>query len=62
MQVVLHSNACHLAIIVLIILDVVIVLFELLLDIGALGELFGKRGTGVGKEFLVAWAILYFKT
>lgn len=38
MQVVLHSNKFHLIIISLIILDIIIVLFELLLDVGALGE------------------------
>lgn len=38
MQVVLHSNTFHLIIIFLIILDIVIVLFELLLDVGALGK------------------------
>lgn len=35
---VLHSNKFHLLIIFLIILDIIIVLFELLLDVGALGE------------------------
>lgn len=35
---VLHSNKFHLIIIFLIVLDIFIVLFELLLDVGALGE------------------------
>lgn len=39
MQVVLHSNYFHLIVILLIILDVVVVLFELLLDVGALGNI-----------------------
>lgn len=39
MQVVLHSNKFHIFIVALIILDVLIVLFELFLDVGAFGEL-----------------------
>ena len=40
MQVVLHSNSFHLIIVALIILDIIIVLFELLLDVGALGAFY----------------------
>ena len=38
MQVVLHSTYFHLFIIVLVVSDALIVLFELLLDVGAFGE------------------------
>ena len=38
MQVVLHSVQFHIFIIILVVLDAFIVLFELLLDVGALGE------------------------
>ena len=38
MQVVLHSIPFHIFIIILVIVDALIVLFELLLDVGALGE------------------------
>lgn len=45
MQVALHSHYLHLVIIVLVVLDALIVLFELLLDIGALNNI---RCTGEG--------------
>ena len=35
MQVTLHSHSFHLVIIALVVLDAIIVLFELLLDLGA---------------------------
>lgn len=38
MQVALHSNTFHFFIIALIILDILIVLFELFLDVGAFSE------------------------
>lgn len=38
MQVTLHSHAFHYFIIFLVVLDAFIVLFELLLDLGAFGE------------------------
>ena len=38
MQLVLHSHRFHLMVISLVILDVIIVLFELLLDVGAFGK------------------------
>ena len=40
MQVTLHGGKFHLFVIALIILDILIVLFELFLDVGAFGELF----------------------
>ena len=39
MQVTLHSHAFHSVIIVLVVLDALIVLFELLLDLGAFSTL-----------------------
>ena len=39
MQVTLHSHAFHYVIIALVALDAIIVLFELLLDLGAFGRL-----------------------
>ena len=38
MQVVLHSHWFHLFVIILVLLDSLIVLFELLIDVGAFGE------------------------
>lgn len=38
MQVVLHSVHFHVFIVILVVLDALIVLFELLLDVGALGK------------------------
>ena len=38
MQVALHSHWFHYVIVVLVVLDALIVLFELLFDVGALGE------------------------
>ena len=40
MQVALHSHYFHIAIIVFVVLDAFIVLFELLLDVGAFGKHF----------------------
>ena len=40
MQVELHSHWFHLVIVIFVVLDALIVLFELLLDVGAFGELF----------------------
>ena len=37
MQVALHSNKFHFFIVALIVLDILIVLFELFLDVGAFG-------------------------
>ena len=53
MQVVLHGNGFQLFIIFLIILDILIVLFELMLDVGALGkDICTMGGTGVfGQPF-----------
>ena len=39
MQVVLHSHWFHIFIVLLVVLDAFIVLFELLLDVGAFSEL-----------------------
>lgn len=38
MQVLLHSQAFHITIVILVVLDIIIVLFELLLDVNAFGE------------------------
>lgn len=38
MQVILHSHLFHYFIVFLVVLDALIVLFELLLDVGAFGE------------------------
>lgn len=38
LQLVLHSHYFHTVIVVLVIIDVLVVLFELLLDVGAFGE------------------------
>lgn len=43
MQVALHSGKFHIFVVTLIILDILIVLFELLLDVGAFGELFMQK-------------------
>lgn len=39
MQVALHSPWLHILIVVLVVLDAFIVIFELLLDVGAFGEI-----------------------
>ncbi len=59
MQVVLHSNYFHLIVILLIILDVVVVLFELLLDVGALGKCMTRwtdRGSPSVQSFSIAFS------
>lgn len=47
MQVVLHSTYFHIFIIILVVLDALIVLCELLLDVGAFGKCMeGREGRG----------------
>lgn len=47
MQVVLHSTYFHVFIIILVVLDALIVLCELLLDVGAFGKCMeGREGRG----------------
>jgi len=52
MQVALHSHYFHLAIVILVVLDALIVLFELLLDVGAFSKSYHALNT------LYDWVVL----